>query len=130
MGRLIASYVVFGAGFGTVNAPITNTAVSGMPIQQAGVAAALASTSRQVGQLLGVAVIGTVISSAAGATVAARVLGAGAGWWIVAGCGLLVLVLGLVTTGTWARGTAERTARRMAPDEPQRTGGPEPVVTR
>ena len=39
--------------FGFVNAPITNTAVSGMPRAQAGVAAAVASTSRQIGQTLG-----------------------------------------------------------------------------
>ncbi len=42
-GWLIASYVIFGIGFGFVNAPITNTAVSGMPRAQAGVAAAIAS---------------------------------------------------------------------------------------
>ena len=52
------AYVVFGLGFGLVNAPITNAAVSGMPRAQAGVAAAIASTSRQVGSTLGVAVVG------------------------------------------------------------------------
>ena len=35
------------------------------------------------------------------------------GWWIIAGCGLAVLVLGAVTTGGWARRTAERTAERL-----------------
>ena len=39
---LLAAYVVLGLGFGFVNAPITNTAVSGMPRAQAGVAAAIA----------------------------------------------------------------------------------------
>ncbi|MET1004477.1 MAG: DHA2 family efflux MFS transporter permease subunit, partial [Propionibacteriaceae bacterium] len=43
---LFAAYALFGFGFGMVNAPITNTAVSGMPRAQAGVAAAIASTSR------------------------------------------------------------------------------------
>lgn len=47
---LLASYVIFGLGFGLVNPPITNTAVSGMPPSQAGGADAVASTSRQVGQ--------------------------------------------------------------------------------
>ncbi len=55
---LFIGYVLFGIGFGFVNAPITNTAVSGMPRAQAGVAAAVASTSRQLGQTLGVAVVG------------------------------------------------------------------------
>ena len=69
LARLLAAYVVFGLGFGFVNAPITNAAVSGMPRAQAGVAAALATTSRQVGQTLGVAVVGAIVTSrvAAGA---------------------------------------------------------------
>src|ERR1039457_4124700 len=49
IGYLVLSYVVFGIGLGFVNAPISNTALSGMPIEQAGVAASVASTSRQVG---------------------------------------------------------------------------------
>nr|WP_313954620.1 MFS transporter [Frankia sp. EI5c] len=48
LATLLSAYVVFGVGFSFVNAPITNTAVSGMPIERAGVAAAVASTSRQV----------------------------------------------------------------------------------
>jgi hypothetical protein len=35
------------------------------------------------------------------------------GWWIVAACGAIVLVLGIVTTGPWARRTAARTAARL-----------------
>ena len=50
-----------------MNPPITYTAVSGMPNSQAGVAAAVASTSRQVGQTLGVAIIGSIVGTAAGA---------------------------------------------------------------
>src|SRR3954451_937903 len=40
---LLSAYVVFGAGFGAVNPPITQSAVSGMPASQAGVAAAVAT---------------------------------------------------------------------------------------
>jgi EmrB/QacA subfamily drug resistance transporter len=46
---LVPAYLIFGIGFGMVNPPITNTAVLGMPPAQAGVAAAVASTSRQLG---------------------------------------------------------------------------------
>ncbi|MFJ9018855.1 MFS transporter [Streptomyces sp. NPDC102259] len=116
---LFLGYVLFGVGFGFVNAPITNTAVSGMPRGQAGVAAAVASTSRQLGQTLGVAVIGAVL--AAGVSTSAYrdtfVSAAVPGWWIVTGCGVVVLVLGAVTTGAWARRTAERTARRLESPE-------------
>ncbi|WP_189781324.1 MFS transporter [Streptomyces capitiformicae] len=116
---LFIGYVLFGLGFGFVNAPITNTAVSGMPRSQAGVAAAVASTSRQLGQTLGVAVIGAVLAAGVDASSYADTFVAAArpAWWIVAGCGLTVLVLGALTTGAWARRTAERSAQRLAPRE-------------
>ena len=122
VGRLLLPYVIFGVGFGMVNAPITNTAISGMPRDQAGVAAAIASTSRQIGQTLGVAVVGSVVTSALvgslphGFAVASHV-----GWWIVTGCGLLVLVVGMLTSGRWARATADRTAGRLMSGEPRIT---------
>jgi EmrB/QacA subfamily drug resistance transporter len=120
MAWLIASYVIFGIGFGLVNAPITNTAVSGMPRTQAGVAAAVASTSRQVGGSLGVAIIGSVVVSAlTGPLRTGFATASHAGWWIVAGCGALVLLLGLLTSGTWARGTAQRTAELLMPETPK-----------
>src|SRR6185437_8718720 len=50
--------VVLGAGMGWVNAPVTNNAVAGMPRARAGTAAGIASTARQVGSSLGVAVTG------------------------------------------------------------------------
>lgn len=34
-------------------------------------------------------------------------------WWILAGCGLCVLLVGALTSGRWARETALRTARRL-----------------
>ncbi|MEU3275689.1 MFS transporter [Streptomyces antibioticus] len=125
---LFLGYVLFGIGFGFVNAPITNTAVSGMPRSQAGVAAAVASTSRQLGQTLGVAVVGAVL--AAGVTTAAYretfVSAAVPGWWILTACGALVLTVGVLTTGPWGRRTADRTAKRLAETdvrEPARVNG-------
>ena len=114
---LFAAYVIFGVGFGFVNAPITNTAVSGMPRAQAGVAAAIASTSRQIGATLGVAVVGALVSTSLHSghhlnfAVASR-----AGWWVLAGCGAVVLVLGLIATSQSARGTARRTAEAINPE--------------
>ncbi|WP_043264261.1 MFS transporter [Streptomyces sp. CT34] len=115
---LFLGYVLFGIGFGLVNAPITNTAVSGMPRAQAGVAAAVASTSRQVGQSLGVAVIGAVLAGGAhlGATRAAFLAAGRPAWWIITGCGAAILLLGALTTGHWARATARRTAALFEDD--------------
>jgi EmrB/QacA subfamily drug resistance transporter len=103
LARLFAAYIVFGLGFGFVNAPITNTAVSGMPRAQAGVAAAIATTSRQVGQTLGVAVVGALAASHAG-------------WWTLTACGGLVLLLSLVATTTRANASARRTAAALNPE--------------
>ncbi|WP_251064344.1 MFS transporter [Streptomyces sp. ISL-44] len=111
---MFTGYVLFGLGFGMVNAPVTNTAVSGMPRSQAGVAAAIASTSRQTGSTLGVAVVGAVL--AAGLARGSDFAGSAApAWWIITVCGLLVLVVGAASSGQWARSTAERTARTLDP---------------
>ncbi len=109
---LLATYALFGIGFGWVNPPITYTAVSGMPNNQAGVAAAVASTSRQVGQALGVAVIGSILGTAVGGDIGADLTSAShPAWWLIAGCGALVLTLGVASTGRWAQGTARETAQ-------------------
>ena len=39
-----------------------------------------------------------------------------AGWWVLAGCGAVVLILGLVATSPWARTTARRTAESINPE--------------
>ena len=111
---LFTAYVIFGIGFGFVNAPITNTAVSGMPRAQAGVASAIASTSRQIGQTLGVAVVGSLVSASLQQSNRLDfALASRAGWWVLAGCGAVVLVLGLVATSAWAQRTARRTAELL-----------------
>jgi EmrB/QacA subfamily drug resistance transporter len=108
---LVIGYLAFGAGFGLINPPITNTAVSGMPATQAGVASAVASTSRQVGAALGVAIIGSVVTSRVTGPLGAGLAGAShVGWAIVVGCGVAIMVLGLLTTTRAARRTAEETA--------------------
>jgi EmrB/QacA subfamily drug resistance transporter len=112
--ELLAVYAVFGVGFGFVNPPITYTAVSGMPNNQAGVAAAVASTSRQVGQALGVALTGSILGVAAGSGIDAHLTSAShPAWWLVTGCGAGVLALGAASTGAWARHTAARCAEQL-----------------
>jgi MFS family permease len=113
---LLAAYGVAGLGFGALNPPITNTAVTGMPRAQAGVAAAVASTSRQAGNTLGVAVIGSVVTSRIHGPLALGLPQAThAGWWIMAACGLAVLGLGMLSTGRYAARTSERPAETRTP---------------
>jgi EmrB/QacA subfamily drug resistance transporter len=113
-GLLIGAYVVFGFGLAMVNAPITNTAMSGMPRHQAGVAAATASTSRQIGQSLGVALAGSLVASGIHGSFRSGFASAShIGWWLVTGYGLTVLALGIATTGRWGRATAARAAGHL-----------------
>jgi MFS family permease len=114
LGWLLAAYTVFGLGFGAVNPPITNTAVSGMPPSQAGVAAAVATTSRQVGLTLGVAAIGAVATSRVEGSLQEGLAAAShAAWWLIAGLGALIVALGLAASTTSALASAERTAARL-----------------
>jgi hypothetical protein len=95
-----------------------------MPNNQAGVAAAIASTSRQVGTALGYAVIGSILAVAVGGGLGRQLASAShPAWWLIAGCGASVLVLGVATTGSWARGTARRCAQAL-----QEEDAPEPLI--
>src|SRR5262249_32881408 len=117
---LLVAYVLFGLGSGMVNPPITNTAVSGMPASQAGVAAGVASTGGQVGMTLGVAVLGAITGGAAsGALGPGFAAATHSAWWVCVGLGVTILVLGVLTTTAWADRTARDTAERLDDDEPR-----------
>ena len=108
---LLTIFAVFGVGFSMVNAPVTNAAVSGMPTDRAGAASAVASTSRQVGVSLGVALCGSVAGPALAAVgvdfaAASRPL-----WLVCAVLGVAIFALGLYSTS----GRALRSAERLAP---------------
>ncbi|RJO73586.1 DHA2 family efflux MFS transporter permease subunit [Nocardia panacis] len=93
---LLSIFAVFGLGFGAVNAPITTSAVSGMPLDRAGAAAAVASTSRQVGVSVGVALCGLLSTTGV--------------WWVIAVFTAGVALLGLLSNTAWARRSQERVA--------------------
>jgi EmrB/QacA subfamily drug resistance transporter len=152
---LATSYVLIGCGYGMVNPPITTTAVSGMPLSQAGVAGGVLGTVRQVGSTLGVAVLGSVVTSGMHGQLAARLarthlpsavaaklsslsVGGGAlggpglperaaklvteaftsathvGWALAAGCGAVIAVLALATSG---RRTKEPSRRATSTED-------------
>jgi EmrB/QacA subfamily drug resistance transporter len=118
---LLVLFAVFGIGFSMVNAPITNAAVSGMPLDRAGAASAVTSTSRQVGVSIGVALCGSVAGAAMagggdGFAAAARPL-----WFVCIALGLIILGVGLFSTSQRALRSAERLAPLVA-------GRPDPVA--
>jgi EmrB/QacA subfamily drug resistance transporter len=103
---LASTYALFGIGAGMVNSPITNGIMSGVPKSQAGVASGMNSSARQLGQSLGVAIVGSVLAASLHGSIAGGFLAAAhAGWWVMAGCGYAVLVLGVVSTTNWAHDT-------------------------
>jgi MFS family permease len=117
---LASIFAVFGVGFGMVNAPITTAAVSGMPTDRAGAASAVASTSRQVGVSIGVALCGSLAGAALAADVdfsAARPL-----WLVCAGLGVVITVLAVIFTSPRAVRSEERLAPLVA--EPGRRQEP------
>jgi EmrB/QacA subfamily drug resistance transporter len=120
--RVVTAYVVFGIGFGLVNAPITNTAVSGMPRARAGLAAAIASTSRQVGASLGVAIGGTIAQGRHGAS--AELTQAMRPFFALASvAGLCIVALGALSSSAWGMESLRRTAALIEEGDRPAPGG-------
>ena len=65
-GALMPGFVLFGAGSGLMNAPLTNAALGAVPQERAGMASALLNNSRELAGLLGITVIGAVLRSRQG----------------------------------------------------------------
>jgi hypothetical protein len=125
----VVALAVTGAGLGLVNPPITSIGVSGMPPAQAGVASAVISATRQLGSVLGVAVLGDLVTTgvssgmARGETHAAALAAATHGPWAVAvGCGLVIALTGYLTTTARAHATALAVAGTPVAAEPGSTG--------
>ena len=108
---LLTIFTVFGIGFGMVNAPVTNSAVSGMPRDRAGAASAVTSTSRQVGVSIGVALCGSLAGSALAVGGSDFVAAARPLWWVCIGLGVCVTVLAITSTTS----RAVRSAQRLSP---------------
>jgi MFS family permease len=115
------SLAVLGAGLGLVDPPITGTGITGMPPSQAGVASAFFSLTCQVGNVLGVAIMGTMLTAGIGAKVAADTSRAQAlasathvPWTLASICGLLIAAVGFFTTSA----SAQETARAVAAGRP------------
>jgi len=93
---LCVTYSLFGVGAGLLSPAVTYGVMSSVPDGQAGVASGMNSSSRQLGQCLGIAVTGTVLDGSLHGSMQSGFLSAARGSWLVmAGCGLLVLVAGV-----------------------------------
>jgi EmrB/QacA subfamily drug resistance transporter len=117
LAAVLAIYLLFGVFLGTVNPPITNSAISGMPRSMAGLAGALASTGRNAGTTLGVAISGTIIGPVPAHGGTAFTSAAQGVWWTILVLGAGIVVLGLVSTRRWAsRGPLWLASRQGGPE--------------
>lgn len=123
MGLLLAVFLVYGIAQGLLNAPITTTAVSGMPLSQSGSAAAIASTSRQVGTSLGVALAGTLTGIGASATLGADYTAdTHRMWWTIVGIAALIFAMAWLANSRLGLRSRERVAHLLT-DEPSTSPG-------
>lgn len=71
--HIFGPFVLAGLGFGLSFVPMTMAATAGLPQNQAGLAAALINTTRQVGGAVGLAVMATIAAGAVSTATAAHV---------------------------------------------------------
>lgn len=107
---LFTAYVLLGLGTSLIMPPITNASVTLMPAAQAGVAAAVTTTSRQFGLTLGVALFGVIAGASAGSNAESLAAATHPVWWIVAVIGVMIVTIDWLTTMPWAM----RTTKLMA----------------
>jgi EmrB/QacA subfamily drug resistance transporter len=69
------SIAILGMGMGTTMAPATDSIMGSLPLGKAGVGSAMNDTTRQVGGALGVAIVGSIMSSSYSSHMAAAVKG-------------------------------------------------------
>ncbi|MCG6495425.1 MFS transporter [Kitasatospora sp. A2-31] len=105
---LVLALLLIGVGFGFANAPITNTAVGGLPPSRAGVAGAITSTARQLGSAVGIAVAGALV---AGTDPAGLARASCPGWLLVAACGLFLLAVARTSRTSRTRPSTTSSAR-------------------
>ena len=121
--RLLMTFGLFGLGMGMVNSQISVAAVAGMPPGQAGLASGIASASRQLGQALGVAVTGALLTAKARGEMHAKfTLASYPAWHLLFWCAFVVVIAGLVTTRQRARHEMARTAVRLSRSRRGRSG--------
>ncbi|NHN96293.1 MFS transporter [Acetobacter thailandicus] len=96
--QFIVASMLVGLAIGLANAPVTTLAVSGMPLSRAGVAGATASTARQLGQSLGVAVLGATLNARLHAGLP-FISAASTGWYSI------LAFAGVMAAAGWLSGT-------------------------
>ncbi len=95
---------IAGLGFGVAVVPITSTALAAIPAEHSGMAASTTNTSRELGAVAGVAILGSVVNAQLTVQLAARLqhlcLVAQKGHCVLPAIRFKSLIITAVTTGT------------------------------
>ena len=98
---MLIPFLVMGTAFGALNDPVSVIAVSELPDEKAGLAASLISMGRQVGQVLGVALAGALLSVGLGADLSSDFDKAATSVWVLLiAAGIAVLIVNLLPQKT------------------------------
>jgi EmrB/QacA subfamily drug resistance transporter len=97
-GRIIIAMILMAAGLGLTASPATEAIMGALPPDKAGVGSAVNDTTREVGGTLGVAVVGSVLSSAYGSHLVSALTRLGVPGRVAAEAGQSVAA-GLATAG-------------------------------
>lgn len=100
---ILPAFIMLGAGMAMTMSPMTSAVMGSVPVQRAGIGSATLNTSRQLGGVFGIALLGAVVTSAFGRAFAAR----------LAGGGLAKAAAGLSTTIGAAGAAGEVTLRSV-----------------
>jgi EmrB/QacA subfamily drug resistance transporter len=74
-GHVVLALLILGLGMGTAMVPATESIMGSLPLNKAGVGSAMNDTTRQIGGALGVAILGSIFSSAYATHIAASLTG-------------------------------------------------------
>lgn len=89
-------YLVFGLGFGFIADPVSVTALGALGPDEAGLASSLISTSKQAGQMLGIATVGALLASSGATDQRAEFAASGgAAWALLTVAGVVIVALNL-----------------------------------
>jgi EmrB/QacA subfamily drug resistance transporter len=108
-GRIIIAMILMAAGLGLTASPATEAIMGALPPDKAGVGSAVNDTTRELGGTLGVAVVGSVLSSAYGSHVVSALRGLGVPGRVASEAGQSVAA-GLVVAGHLPPGLREAAA--------------------
>jgi EmrB/QacA subfamily drug resistance transporter len=124
-GSLMPGFILFGAGAGLMNVPLTNAVMDAAPAAQSGIASALLNASREVAGLLGVTVIGAVLRTVQSSSLrggikplAAFLDGYHAGLWVTIGVMAAGIVLSYATLRPRAAAQSQISMEEIAVEVP------------